>query len=60
VNTLKPVRLLHNVNAKVDERTRCIVEMLAEKENLSLGEATRELLNAGIKARGLMAGVEAL
>ncbi len=53
MNTLKPARLLHNVNGKVDERTRRAVEQLAEKENLSLGEALRELLTAGIEARGL-------
>ena len=50
---MRPVKYPLSLVAKVDTQTRRIVEMLAERENLSLGEATRELLNAGIEARGL-------
>jgi hypothetical protein len=32
---------------------RAVVERYADKNRLSLGEAARELLNAGIEARGL-------
>jgi len=39
--------------AKVDSRTRKAVEKLAMKDGLSLGEVTRDLLNEGIKARGI-------
>ena len=34
---------------------RRAVEVLAEKEALSLGEAARMLLNAGIEAKGITA-----
>jgi hypothetical protein len=40
--------------AKVDFKTRQTVEKLAIREGLSLGEVTRDLLTAGIEARGLV------
>lgn len=40
---------------KITEHQRKAIEHLAETQNLGLGEAARELLDAGIKARGLVA-----
>lgn len=54
---MKPVKYHASIIAKVDTQTRSIVERMAEDENLSLGEAIRELIAAGIRARGLVARV---
>jgi len=51
---MKAVRYSAQLALKMEPQTRRIVEMLAEKERTSLGEAARELLNAGILARGLV------
>jgi len=50
---MKPVRYTAALAIRLEPKTRSIVEALATKDKLSLGEAARELLNAGIVARGL-------
>lgn len=50
---MKPVRYPKALVTKVDKRARRIVEKMAETEKLSLGEATRALLDADIEARGI-------
>jgi hypothetical protein len=50
---LRVVKYSLQLAIKIEPTTRKIIENLAERENLSLGEAARELLNAGIAARGL-------
>jgi hypothetical protein len=41
------------LTAKITNRQRTAIENLAEAGELSIGEAVRELLDAGIKARGM-------
>lgn len=41
------------LTAKITDRQRAAIENLAENEDLSIGEAARVLLDAGIQARGL-------
>lgn len=50
---MKPVKYNCQIVARTDLETRKVAEMLAERENLSLGEAVRQLLHAGIVAKGL-------
>ncbi len=50
---MRAVKYTAQLALKLEPQTRRVVEMLAEKEQVSLGEAARELLNAGIEARGL-------
>jgi predicted HTH domain antitoxin len=51
---MRQVRLRESLNVKLLPEQRIAIERLAEIEEMSLGEAARELLNAGIQARGLM------
>ena len=41
------------ISFALSNQTRAVIVGLAERENLSLGEAARELLDAGIAAKGL-------
>lgn len=50
---MRVVRFTAQLAIKLEPQTRRAVEMLAEKECMSLGEAARELLTAGIQARGI-------
>ena len=50
---MKPPRYTSQLAVKLEPRTRSILEMMAEKGQMSLGEAARELLNAGIEAKGI-------
>lgn len=50
---MRCVKYSAQIALKLEPETRRIVEMLAEKERISLGEAVRVLLNVGIAARGL-------
>jgi hypothetical protein len=50
---MKRIRYTAQLAIKLEPQTRKAVEDLAESENMSLGEATRELLNAGIAAKRL-------
>jgi predicted transcriptional regulator len=52
---MRAVKYTSQLALKLEPKTRTVVEMLAEKEQMSLGEAARELLNAGIRAKGLIA-----
>jgi hypothetical protein len=53
VLSLKPVKYSAQLAVKLEPKTRRVVEELAERAKISLGEATRELLNAGIVAKGI-------
>jgi len=50
---MRKVRLRESLNIKLLPEQRSAVETLAEQKSLSLGEAARELLDAGIAARGI-------
>jgi hypothetical protein len=50
---MKPIRYTSSLAMKLEPATRKAVERLAKKENLSLGGAARELLDAGIRAKGI-------
>jgi hypothetical protein len=50
---VKNVRYSAQLAVKLEPKTRKVVEDLAERRKMSLGEAARELLNAGIAAKGL-------
>ena len=53
VKNTRSVKFPATLVAKVDFKTRQAVEKLAISEGLSLGEVTRDLLNKGMKARGM-------
>lgn len=50
---MREVKFSAQLAVKVEPKTRRAVEELADRGKMSLGEATRELLNAGIAAKGL-------
>ena len=50
---MRPTKYQATLVAKVDAKTRLAVEDLAFKNRMSLGEVTRELLDLGIKAKGM-------
>lgn len=52
---MRPIRYTASLALKLEKHQREAVEQLAYQERVTLGEAARELLNAGIVARGLMA-----
>lgn len=44
---------IETLTVKISKPQRAAIEALAESRELSIGEAARELLNAGIEARGI-------
>lgn len=50
---MRAVRFTAQLALKLEPQTRHVVEMLAERDKISLGEAARGLFNAGIQARGI-------
>jgi hypothetical protein len=50
---MKPVKYSAQLFFKVEPQKRAVVEKIAAVEGLSLGQAARQLLDAGIAARGL-------
>jgi hypothetical protein len=50
---MKGVKLSESLAMKLAPAQRRAVELLAEKEQMSLGEAARTLLSDGMEARGL-------
>jgi hypothetical protein len=50
---MRQVKYTAQLAVKLEPKTRRAVEELAERGKMSLGEATRELLSAGIAAKGL-------
>jgi len=52
---MKCVRFSASLAIKVSPEIRRAVELLAERRQMSLGEAARELLSLGIEARGIEA-----
>jgi hypothetical protein len=51
---MQRVRLRDSLNLKLLPDQRRAVEILAEKEFVSLGEAARMLLDVGIEAKGIV------
>jgi hypothetical protein len=47
---MRKIRLGYSLNMKLAPEQRIAIEILAETEALSLGEATRKLIDAGIEA----------
>jgi len=41
------------LSIKVETKTRTIIDRLAEERKITMGAATRELIEAGIQAKGL-------
>lgn len=37
----------------IPEKTRAVIDRIAEEQKMGLGEVVRDLLNEGMKARGL-------
>ena len=50
---MRPRKYLTSISFAISAQDRAAVETLAEKEQLSLGEAARVLLSEGIKSRGI-------
>jgi hypothetical protein len=50
---MKAIHLSGSLSMKLAPSQRRAVELLAKKQKISLGEAARELLDAGIHARGI-------
>jgi hypothetical protein len=50
---MRHIKYSAQIALKLEPETRRTVEMLAEAERVSLEEAARLLLNAGIAAKGL-------
>lgn len=50
---MKPVKYSARLTIVLDPTSRKAVELCAEREQTSLGDVVRRLLNAGIEAEGL-------
>ena len=50
---MKRTKFSQTLTAKITDKQRTAIMNLAEVEEMSLGEAARELLDAGIQARGI-------
>ena len=50
---MKTARFPATLIVKVDSRTRQAIEEAANRGGLSMGEVTRDLLNEGLKGRGI-------
>jgi hypothetical protein len=48
---MRPIKYPSSLALKLGENQRRAVEKMAEQEKTSLGEAARELLNLGIRAK---------
>lgn len=53
--TMRAIKYPASLALRLENQQREAVEQLAWQKRITLGEAARELLNAGIEARGLMA-----
>ena len=49
---MRPVKYPLTLGIKISEYQRRKIEQLAEREQISLGEAARSLLDVGIEANG--------
>lgn len=52
---MRQERLSDTLSFRITMNQRTRLERLSEIEKMSLGEAARELIDAGMRARGLMA-----
>ena len=50
---MKKRNLIDSITIRLSSRQRQAIETLSIEEEMGLGEAARELLNDGMKARGL-------
>jgi hypothetical protein len=50
---MKKRNYIETLCVKISKEQRSIIEGLANRDDLSIGEAARELLDLGIKARGV-------
>lgn len=50
---MKTRKFVETICVKISKQQRTAIEALAESEGMSIGGATREILSAGIEARGL-------
>jgi hypothetical protein len=50
---MKKRNFVETICVKISKTQRTAIEALAESDDLSIGGATRELLNSGIKVKGL-------
>lgn len=50
---MKPRKFIESITFKLSTSQRIAVQRVADEEELSLGEATRSLLEAGLKAKGI-------
>ena len=51
---MKQIKYSASLAMKLTPEQRRAVELLAEREGISLGEAARELLSEGVKTRGII------
>jgi hypothetical protein len=52
-DTVQKTKFHRTLTAKITDRQRTAIENMAEVGDLSIGEAARVLLDAGMKAKGL-------
>jgi hypothetical protein len=50
---MRTVQYPATLNTKVDIKTREAVERVATQNKISIGEVTRDLLNEGMRVRGI-------
>jgi hypothetical protein len=50
---MRTVQYPATLNTKVDIKTRQTIERVATHKGISIGEVTRDLLNEGMKVRGI-------
>mgnify|MGYP001768270150 CR=1 FL=1 len=50
---MRPRKYATSISVMVTDSTRIAIERLSYEKRIGLGEAARELLTAGIEARGL-------
>jgi len=50
---MRTVQYPATLNTKVDTKTREVIERVATQNKTSIGEVTRDLLNEGMRARGI-------
>jgi len=50
---MRPRKYATSISVMVTDHARKVVEQLAYEKRIGIGEAVRELLDAGIEARGI-------
>jgi hypothetical protein len=52
---MRPRKFVESLTVKISHEQRAAIDALANRNQDSVGSITRELIDAGIRARGLMA-----